>query len=375
MELQKLLTKAAKDAGFPLVGTIDIDLALADPEKLFQAHLNHFDHWIASGYAGAMEYLVRGRDRRSDPRLLFPQAQSLLCVAWPYPTLPQGGPTPAEGPRYARYLKGPDYHLGLAQKLETVMQTVRDQWQGTTPLEWKVCVDTSAILERSWAALAGLGWIGKNTLLIHPQYGSYLFIAEVLINQKTGQGPHLLPNYCGNCTRCLDACPTQAFVGPGRLNSNLCISYQTLEKRGEISLPIEVQPKVGGWIAGCDRCQEVCPFNTKPVQKEEKAKASAAMAVMAADLYRWEDLLKETEEQYKERVKTSALKRVKPAQFRRNLALTLENTLRDLGQAERDRLLETVLPLIQSRLKTETDPIAFNYWQRCIQSFSNFDPS
>jgi len=193
-------------------------------------------------------------------------------------------------------------------------------------LEWKVCVDTSAILERSWAALAGLGWIGKNTLLIHPQYGSYLFLAEVLINKKTGQGPKLLPNYCGNCTRCLDACPTQAFSSAGVLNSNRCVSYWTLEKRGELHLSEEDQKKMGTWVAGCVRCQEVCPFNTKPVRAAEKAlPLSDQPAPSAVDLHDWQGLLNETEEAYKARVKNSALARVKPAQFRRNLEIVFRN--------------------------------------------------
>src|SRR5690606_9214103 len=146
-------------------------------------------------------------------------------------------------------------------RLEALMNRLSADWNsrlGLT-LEWKVCVDTSAVLERSWAALSGLGWIGKNTLLIHPQYGSYLFLAEVLLSVRTGEGPKPLKDYCGNCTRCLSACPTGALE-PHWLKSQDCIAYLTLEKRGAWDKNEEFKRKMGTWVAGCDLCQEVCPF-------------------------------------------------------------------------------------------------------------------
>ncbi len=371
-DLLPLLIQEAKSAGFPLAGAVDLDLALQDPKETFNAHLQRYDQWLLAGFAGKMEYLARGRDRRSDPRLVFPQAQSIFCVALPYSSKAAGASTLAQGPRYARYLQGPDYHLEIAPRLENVMQAAKSKWRpnpSTPELQWKICVDTSAILERTWAALAGLGWIGKNTLLIHPQYGSYLFLAEVLLNQTTGQGPHLLPNYCGNCTRCLSACPTEAFVDPGSLDSKRCVSYWTLEKRGELEISTAQKNKIKNWIAGCDICQEVCPFNRKPTQREEASetnKPSKEQAHQNATLLQhWVDLLAETSEKYRARIKYSALSRVKPAQFSRNLAITLANSLTE-KDAETADLVKNLIPLITLRRDQEEDEVARREWQICL---------
>lgn len=386
MELHNLLIECAKQEGFPLAGSVDIDLVFSDPTDSFKRHLLHFDAWIQAGYAGSMEYLIRGRDRRADPRLVFPQAQSVLSVAIPYPRKQAGAPNESEGPKYARYLQGQDYHLEIAEKLERVMKATKTVWEASIqesgqdlgqntgqnfgtefppPLEWKICVDTSAVLERTWAALAGLGWIGKNTLLIHPQHGSYLFLAEVLINHKTGKGPALLPNLCGNCTRCLDACPTNAIEKPGVLNANRCVAYLTLEKRGELALDTTTQSKLGTWVAGCDICQEVCPFNFKPTRKEQLSPSS--MLPNATQLNQWQELLIETSEQYKVRVRNSAMKRIKPAQFSRNLAISLQNALNNKlnnNASETNQIKQSLLPLVQSRLENETDTVAKKEWKK-----------
>lgn len=369
MDLPHLLIEYAKQEGFPLAAVIDIDLALSTS---FDQHVKHYDHWIKSGFHGSMEYLVRGRDRRANPRLLFPDAESLLCVAIPYPRKPAGSPDPNSGPRYARYLQGPDYHHQLAEKLERVLQRVKKDWEPSShlpslpteklSLRWKVCIDTSAVLERSWAALAGLGWIGKNTLLIHPRYGSYLFLGEVLINQKTGQGPRPLPSYCGNCTRCLTSCPTQALEKPHVLNSNQCISYLTLEKKSALDLEESVKKQMGVWVAGCDICQEACPFNRKPVRDEKPD----VYEENATDLQSWKALLLESPSGYRLRVKDSAMKRMKPEQFSRNLAMSLGNFLSHLSALDVETYRESLGPDITTRLERETDPAALSEWQRCI---------
>jgi epoxyqueuosine reductase len=320
-----------------------------------------------------MEYLVRGRDRRADPTLLFSEAKSVLSVAIPYPKSPAGGTHPTEGPRYARYLQGKDYHLEITDKLQRLMLKAQSQWNTSLPeqeLKWKVCVDTSAVLERSWAALAGLGWIGKNTLLIHPQYGSYLFLGEVLINQRTFQAPSPLPNYCGNCTRCLHACPTQALQKPNELNSNRCISYWTLEKKGELPISQGDKKKIGPWIAGCDICQEVCPFNIKPV-KTALLNGETIDPENATSLRQWKELLEEEISFYKQRVKNSALSRVKPAQFSRNLAIALANSFENAPLNSLISCIQELLPLVQKRLDMETDEIARREWARVRENWKN----
>ena len=359
--LATLLIETAQAQGFPVAGVVDILKAL---EGFFQTDVKRYDHWLRAGFAGEMEYLKRGRDRRSDPRLVFSDAKSMLCVAIPYSREPTGAAQLIDGPRYARYLRGRDYHKEIAERLEEVMKTVAANWSADPPLKWKICVDTSAILERSWAALAGLGWIGKNTLLIHPKLGSYLFLAEVLINQETGRAPAPLPDYCGNCEKCLHACPTQALVEAHSLDSNRCISYSTLEKRGAPALSGEMLAKTGGWIAGCDLCQEVCPFNQKPSRAEPVPFDKKLDATGLSD---WRGLLAESEDAYRSRVSQSSLSRVKPGQFRRNLAIALSNALESLTSVQKFKLGFELGPLIKARWDQETDPDAKLEWQRCLQ--------
>ncbi len=375
MELHTLLIETAKSEGFPLAGSVDIDLAYshvpAKPESSIQSHIEKYDEWIQSGFAGSMDYLVRGRDRRADPRLLFPEARSIFCVALPYSKNQAGSKNPIEGPRYARYLQGRDYHCDMAEKLERVMKKVSENFDSSPiegPLRWKVCVDTSAILEKSWASLAGLGWIGKNSLLIHPQYGSYLFLGEVLLNQATGRSPSPLPNYCGNCSRCMDACPTKAFSQPRLLDSNRCISYWTLEKRGKLPISSDDKKKIGPWVAGCDICQEVCPFNRKPTQTAE---TNLALEGLATDLNQWRDLISEDQASYRNRVRGSALNRVKPVQFSRNLAISLANCLEQATESEFKSMMQWLEPVISKRIHQprgilEGDEVAHEEWKTCL---------
>lgn len=355
----ELLLDRAKKYGFPLAGAIDIDLTLIEKD------IKSYDQWIASGFSGAMSYLVRGRDRRADPRLVLPGAQSILCVAQPYSAQPAGQLDSTFGPRYSRYLRSSDYHEDITERLEVMMDDVAQNW--SQPLEWKVCVDTSAVLERSWAALAGLGWIGKNTMFIHPQFGSYLFLGEVLISEKTGRGPSPLPNYCGSCTRCLNVCPPQAFSAPHVLDANRCISYLTLEKRGAFEISEEHKKKLGTWVAGCDLCQEVCPFNTKVTKKPLTSEEQAI------SLNTWRDLLLEEEAQYRARVKKSSLSRVKPSQFSRNLANALRNAIAGAITEDSREVIFSLLELIRKKIEKESDPVSRQEWELCLQALQQCD--
>ena len=306
------LKDAAIEAGFADSGGVD----LAASMESYTTHVQRLDAWLESGYQATMEWIRRGRDRRADPRLVFPETRSVFCVLAPYSARPHGCQDPREGVRYARYLAGGDYHQEVAERLESALQKVSEKHPD---LRWKVCVDTSAVLERSWAQLAGLGWIGKNTLLIHPKWGSYTFIGVALLNQELGAGPRPLPNWCGSCERCLKGCPTRAFPLPGTLDSNRCIAALTLEYRGE-TLPEDPQLSTGTWVAGCDICQEVCPFNQKRAKLEESEDQQHVQPS------RFDQLLAETEQQYKTRIRDSALSRVKHAMFRRNLGAALKNS-------------------------------------------------
>jgi epoxyqueuosine reductase len=296
------LTEILQSEGFPVSGIVDVD-AVRDE---YARHADRYGKWIADGKHGEMGYLSRGLERRLNPELVFPGVKSVLAVLRPYPPHPVGD----EGLRYARYLNGPDYHEVMQTALTRSMERWKAEPGAGEGLQYKVCVDTSAVLERTWAVLAGLGWIGKNTLLIHPQLGSYVFIGVVFLDKQFGLRPEPLRDYCGPCERCLKACPVDALTDHD-LDSRKCISYLTLEKRG----PFDRQVDLKGYVAGCDLCQEVCPYNTKPVRR-------AGTSALASHLVLDEGiLLGESETEYRERIRGSALSRVKFPDFKRNLAL------------------------------------------------------
>lgn len=293
--------------GFPASGVVDFELA----KNVYAEHAQVYANWITQGKQGEMQYLARGLDRRLNPTLVFPELKSTIAVILPYSPHPVGD----SSLRYARYLNGPDYHDVLKQKLDRVLDNLKSAGRLPPEFQSKVCVDTSAVLERTWAMLAGLGWIGKNTLLIHPTLGSYVFIGVIFTNASFNEGPKILKDYCGACTRCISACPTKALKSHD-LNSNECISYLTLEKRGKWSKEINLE----GFLAGCDLCQEVCPYNTKSVKYSEP-KVPEEYLVTSKEV-----LLSETKEHYQSRVAGTALSRIKYEDFQRNLEQVLKQS-------------------------------------------------
>lgn len=280
---------------------------------LYAEHFARFEKWLAAGHAGDMGYLPRGRERRRNPLLVFPEAKSVLCVAVPYSAAPLdcGG----KGPRLARYMRGGDYHSLIPARMERALEAARAR---VPSLQWKICVDTSAVLERAWCSLAGLGWIGKNSMLIHPSHGSYLLLGVALLNLETGVAPAPARNLCGNCSRCLQGCPTEALLSEGVLDSRQCISYWTLEKKKELNLSAEQKKALGTWAAGCDVCQEICPFNAKVAKRAADAQRDPLERT-------WEELSMETPEEFGARVGPTALNRVKPERWVRNLELARAN--------------------------------------------------
>jgi epoxyqueuosine reductase len=305
-----------KAAGFEAVGAVDYQKAL----PLYQEHAERYRNWITTKKHGEMRYLERGLERRLDPTLVFPELKSVIAVALPH----DPHPAQVQGLKYARYLNGADYHDSIKQKLEEAIRGLKGAGLVPESFQYKICVDTSAVLERSWALLCGLGWIGKNTLLIHPQLGSYLFLGVVFTNAEFGLAPQLLKDYCGECTRCIRSCPTGALQSHD-LDARECISYLTLEKRGEWN---QAYP-TSGFLAGCDLCQEACPYNTKAVKVRPQSEMASHL-VFDAEILRGE-----TESAYKKRVEGTALSRIKYADFRRNL----EAVLGDAKPVDDDRIL------------------------------------
>lgn len=289
----------------------------------------YYKSWLRRGYHAGMGYLARNVERRAAPASLLEGARSIICAALSYQsssanrphaeTAPQAGP--ATG-RVARYAHGRDYHLVLRERLETLVERLRQRL--AEPFEARLFVDTGPLLERELAAAAGLGWIAKNTMLLSRELGSYTVLGEVLTTLELA---HDAPetDHCGSCTRCLDACPTGAFPAPYQMDASRCISYLTIEHRGTV--PPEFHPAIGEWVYGCDVCQEVCPWNGRPAPLAGREELRPPVAGRALDLVA---LLELPDQELRRRLTGSPLLRPKPAGLRRNAALVLGNA----GRAE-----------------------------------------
>jgi epoxyqueuosine reductase len=255
--LSRLVKQRGNELGFDLIGITTPETPPTYP---------HFLRWLEQGFHGAMAYMERGKEKRGDLRLILPDVKSVIVAGISYfvPDEQLPSATTPTG-KVARYAWGMDYHEVLLRKLEALLDYLRSLLGDG--VKGKAYVDTGPILERDAAVQAGLGWIGKNTCLINPQLGSYLFLGELLVNVALAPDEPFERNHCGKCQRCLLACPTGAFVAPYQLDARKCISYLTIELRG--SIPRELRPLIGTWVFGCDICQEVCPWNRKAKPTEE----------------------------------------------------------------------------------------------------------
>lgn len=212
------------------------------------------DRWLASGYAGVMRYLHRQARKRKDPRLIVPEARSVVVVLDNYYA---GDRDPGPPPRVARYARGADYHRVMRERLEVLADLLREHGARIA----HTYVDSGPVPERALALRAGLGWIGKNTMLIRQGAGSFFFIGTVFTDLALEVDQSVPTDHCGSCTRCLDACPTGALVEAGVLDATRCISYLTIEQKGPIPEPLA--ERLEGWVFGCDICNEVCPWNVR----------------------------------------------------------------------------------------------------------------
>lgn len=221
------------------------------------------ESWLNQNQHGQMGYMTRNFDKRLDPTKLVPGAKSVVSLFYNY--FPENTPVDAHAPKIARYAYGADYHHVIKDKLFTFMHHIQDQIR---TVGGRVFVDSAPVLEKAWAAKSGLGWVGKNTNLIRKQNGSYFFIAELILDLEL-EADGTVTDHCGSCTACLDACPTDAFVAPYKLDASKCISYFTIELKDAI--PNEVKGQFDNWAFGCDICQEVCPWNRFAAPHEEPA--------------------------------------------------------------------------------------------------------
>ncbi len=299
------LKRFARQLGFDLVG-----ITRATPSD----HAEAFRDWLSDGRHGTMKWLEQRVDERLDPTVYLPGAKSVLCVAINYrPPVPVHLNSEGRG-RIARYALGDDYHDVLRPKLFALADRIR---QFAPDAITKCGVDTAPILEREFAARAGIGWIGKHTLVLNEKIGSWIFLGEVV---TTLELPPDAPatDHCGTCRRCIDACPTTAITRPYQLDARRCISYLTIENRSE-----EIAGGVGNWLFGCDICQEVCPFNSKAPAGHEPAFASRFEdgSLNIDDLLTWEPT------DYQSALRHSAMKRVKLPLLKRNAMAVADNAI------------------------------------------------
>jgi len=299
--------------GFDLVGVTDLGV----PDTVA-----HFDAWLDAGHHASMEYMARGAELRRDARRPHPGATHAIVVGMHY-----GGGEPS-GP-VARYARGDDYHEVMRERLRGFVPWLEAELGA--PVDARPYVDSGPLLERDLGRRAGLGWFGKNTMLISPQQGSFFFLGALVVNVALPVDAPFEADRCGSCTRCLDACPTQAFVAPRVLDAGRCISYLTIEHRGEIAE--ELKPLVGEWLYGCDVCQEVCPWNVS-FARAVREPAFAARAVISGKDARplAEEILAMDDETYRAAFRGSAMKRAKLAGLQRNARVVLR-TVADASRA------------------------------------------
>jgi epoxyqueuosine reductase len=315
--LSQTLTQSIKyeahAVGFHLAG-----VTTPDPPP----HLPTFRNWLDKGQHAGMDYLAteRSLERRSDPRQILAECRSILVLGYRYPPPAEHPLTSESVPRgqIAAYASGRDYHLVLPEMMETLVQKLQTRLGKTFP--YRYYTDTGPILERDLAQRAGLGWIGKNTCLIHPEYGSYLLLAEILLGIELESDLPFEADRCGSCTRCLQACPTGCILPDRTLDARRCISYLTIEHKG--SIPDELGSELGDHIFGCDICQQVCPWNEKATRHANPSQIDAEKGFTANLL----DELKLDAQEFNRKYRDTALMRTRRNRYLRNVIIALENS-------------------------------------------------
>jgi epoxyqueuosine reductase len=304
MNLQEKYTKLIKDKskelGFFFCGISKADFLSEEAPRL--------ENWLAQNRNGKMDYMSNHFDMRLDPRLLVDNAKTVVSLLLNY--YPSDSQNDIQSPQLSKYAYGEDYHYVIKDKLKDLFRFIQDE---IGEVGGRVFVDSAPVMDKVWAKKSGLGWIGKNSNLIHPKHGSFFFIAELILDlELVPDGP--MKDYCGSCTRCIDACPTDAIIEPYVVDGSKCISYLTIELKDQI-LPSEFKGKMDNWMFGCDICQDVCPWNrfSKPHSEPKFNPHDQLLKMSKAD---WEDI---SEELFRELFKNSAVKRTKISGLKRNI--------------------------------------------------------
>ena len=293
--LTPYIKQTALEIGFDAIGIAQSDFLEEDA--------TFYRSWLARGFQAEMSYLERNQEKRLDPRLMVEGCKSVIVVLMNYyPERQQS----EFAPKISKYAYSAiDYHTIIKEKLLALEEKIKENFGAScfNTEQQHLFVDSAPVMERRWAERAGLGWIGKNKLLISPMFGSFCFIGILLINKELDYDERILER-CGNCTRCIDACPTNALSMTEGLNSNRCISYQTIEKKGEAAE--EIRPKLSGYVFGCDICQDVCPWNSKKSRPNKHDELSTQEEIMKWGKDEW---LNVQQDEFNRIFKNSALRR------------------------------------------------------------------
>ncbi|HEY2931442.1 MAG TPA: tRNA epoxyqueuosine(34) reductase QueG [Acidobacteriota bacterium] len=298
------IKKRALELGFSAAGVVPAEKLSLESERLRR--------WLNRGFAGTMGWIAHSFEKRVDPFVHMPDVRSIVCVALNYYTDHAMSDSPGRG-KVSRYAWGDDYHDIVGERLRTLLSWIQQEEPSS---HGKIAIDTSPVMDKAWAAKAGLGWIGKHSNLIHTTFGSWVFLGELLLNLELDYDEQPIADQCGTCTACLDACPTGAIVEPYVVDSNHCISYQTIESRaGTLAVDTE------GWIYGCDICQDVCPWNHAPKLSTEgrfqpRPEFLNPALDQAADI---------TSEEFQKLTKKSAIRRTRYSGWIRNASHTAKS--------------------------------------------------
>ena len=307
MVTETQIKEKALELGFHGVGIASVDSQ--------DSAVSHLKSWLERGYQADMDWMTN--PKRQDIKTLWPEVRSLICLALNYYTPQQHSQEQNHG-KISRYAWGRDYHKVLSKKLKALSQWLESQGE---QIQTRYYVDTGPVQDKVWAQRAGIGWIAKNGNLITRNYGSWVFLGEILTNLPLEPDqPHSA--HCGTCSRCLSACPTQAIVSPYVVDANRCIAYHTIENRA-VTLPTEIAKNLQGWVAGCDICQDVCPWNQRFAQVTDVEDFQPRPENLSPRL---EELANLTIEEWDRRFISSALRRIKPQQWRRNAQANLAHS-------------------------------------------------
>ncbi len=306
-DYSRVIKRIAEALGFDACGIAEAKKMDDDARRLEQ--------WLQNGYHGSMHYMERHFDLRVDPTLLVPGARSVITLLYNYfpnsSAIPQTEHGPELNPRISKYAFGKDYHLVIRKKLKTFLQQIETE---VGQVIGRGFVDSAPVLERSWAQKSGLGWIGKNGNLIDKKRGSFLFIATLITDLELESDAPFRSDHCGTCTRCIDACPTNAILPGPTIDGSRCISYFTIELKEKL-IPANMQGKFEGWMFGCDTCQDVCPWNrfSQPTREAAFSPLPGLLNLRTKD---WEEITKEAFDQL---FRESPIKRTGWEGIQRNL--------------------------------------------------------